>query len=224
MEIIDQVGSMFAVGPFYYYVVDTRNINLLHVSKGIRNVLGVPSSSFSLELLDDLIHPEDLAAIEKIIEFYSNTQEFELSNYKVSYLIRLKNFEGKYRTILNQSKILGDTIEPEQKKIINIHTDISHLKIEQDFQISFTCSNRPSYHFDLIKKKPIITEKATRNLSERERQVIKLTAEGKKAEEIARLLYISANTVNSHKRNIIKKHESKNMSQLIADLLRQGII
>jgi two-component system LytT family response regulator len=42
-------------------------------------------------------------------------------------------------------------------------------------------------------------------LSEREKSVLNHVLEGKSSSEIARLLYISKNTVNTHRRNILKK-------------------
>ncbi|GAB2763856.1 LuxR C-terminal-related transcriptional regulator [Salinimicrobium soli] len=225
LDLMNQVGSMFAVGPFYFYLVDIKDINLLYVSEGTRNVLGIPPSTFSLELLDDILHPDDVPIREKLIEFYSDTKKgFEISSYKVSYVLRLKNSEGQYRTILNQSKILGDTLDYDQSKIINIHTDISYLKASQDYQISFTCKEKPSYYLDIKKKKLQLGNRATDKLSERELDIIKHTAQGKRAEEIADHFFISVHTVNTHKRNIMKKYNCKNMSQLIADFLRKGLI
>lgn len=42
-------------------------------------------------------------------------------------------------------------------------------------------------------------------LSEREKSVLNHVLDGKSSREIARLLYISKNTVNTHRRNILKK-------------------
>lgn len=53
-------------------------------------------------------------------------------------------------------------------------------------------------------------------LSEREMTVLKFALEGKTSVEIAKLLYISPNTVNTHRRNILKKTAARS----IVDLLR----
>lgn len=53
-------------------------------------------------------------------------------------------------------------------------------------------------------------------LSERESEVIRYALEGKSSSEIADLLYISINTVNTHRRNILKKTGAKS----VLDLLR----
>ena len=52
-------------------------------------------------------------------------------------------------------------------------------------------------------------------LTGREREVLQLIAEGKSTSEIADILYISVNTVYSHRQGIMKKLDIHNMSDLI---------
>jgi DNA-binding NarL/FixJ family response regulator len=53
-------------------------------------------------------------------------------------------------------------------------------------------------------------------LSNREAEVLRYVLEGKNSKEIAELLYISINTVHTHRRNILKKTGSRS----VLDLLR----
>ena len=52
-------------------------------------------------------------------------------------------------------------------------------------------------------------------LSIREREVLKLLAEGKKTEEIAEILFISPHTVRRHRANIMEKLDINNLTDLI---------
>ena len=52
-------------------------------------------------------------------------------------------------------------------------------------------------------------------LSNHEKQIIKYVIEGKKSKEIASLLSITKNTVDTHRRNINKKLEISNNSSLV---------
>lgn len=56
-------------------------------------------------------------------------------------------------------------------------------------------------------------------LSNREMDVLDLITEGKKSKEIAKDLFISKTTVNTHRRNILKKTNSKSTSELLIKIL-----
>jgi DNA-binding NarL/FixJ family response regulator len=62
------------------------------------------------------------------------------------------------------------------------------------------------------------------SLSIREREVLKLLAEGKSAQEIAEVLYISVFTVRRHRHNIMKKLNIQNFSDLVKYAISQDYI
>lgn len=67
-------------------------------------------------------------------------------------------------------------------------------------------------------------EKETEILTLREREVLKLMAEGKKTNEIARALYISPYTVRRHRYNIMGKLDIKNLTDLVKYAISQHYI
>jgi DNA-binding NarL/FixJ family response regulator len=62
------------------------------------------------------------------------------------------------------------------------------------------------------------------NLTDREREMLKLVAEGYTAREIADMLVISLRTVETHKTNLMKKLSIRNKADLIRFAIRKGII
>jgi DNA-binding NarL/FixJ family response regulator len=61
-------------------------------------------------------------------------------------------------------------------------------------------------------------------LTLREKQVLKLVAEGKTSEEIAGLLFISARTVQNHRANVMKKLSLKRTADLVKYAIRHGYV
>jgi DNA-binding NarL/FixJ family response regulator len=59
-------------------------------------------------------------------------------------------------------------------------------------------------------------------LTTREREIIKLIAEGKSSRDIAGLLYISARTVQHHRANIMKKLNFKKTADLVKYAIQKG--
>ena len=61
-------------------------------------------------------------------------------------------------------------------------------------------------------------------MSTREREVLKLLAEGYNNKEIADFLIISIKTVETHRANIMKKNNFKNITELVLYAVRNNII
>ena len=73
----------------------------------------------------------------------------------------------------------------------------------------------------------LLSPKATQrqpSLSNREREIMSLLAEGLTGEEVADRLFLSAETVKTHVRNAMNKLEARNRVHAIAIALRQGEI
>ena len=61
-------------------------------------------------------------------------------------------------------------------------------------------------------------------LTNREREVLKLIAEGKSNEEAARILWISPRTVKVHRQNVMKKLDVHKVADLVKYAVRAGLI
>jgi two-component system, NarL family, response regulator NreC len=63
-----------------------------------------------------------------------------------------------------------------------------------------------------------------RSLSEREMEILRLLAKGHVAKEIASSLHISFRTVETHRRNIMRKLDLHNIAELTRHAIREGLI
>ncbi|WP_369685855.1 response regulator [Thermoflexus hugenholtzii] len=61
-------------------------------------------------------------------------------------------------------------------------------------------------------------------LSEREREILVLLAQGKSYQEIAQTLFISVKTVDFHRANLMRKLGLKNRAELVQFAMRRGLI
>lgn len=230
LQLIDQIATLFTAGSFYYYILNLDNLQMDFVHEGIQEVLGIKPGEFSIPKLIEVMYPEDLEMIrikELAAEnFLLNTiPQDEILLYKVAYLIRLQHSRGKYKTILHQAKAISVSAEGKIQQVIVVHTDISYLNAPFDHKISFISSKRPCY-FSIIPDTSLeLLKNSLKNiLSVREKEIIKKVAEGKSLNEIADLLFLSTHTVNTHKKNILRKSHCKNTTELIARCIREGII
>lgn len=75
----------------------------------------------------------------------------------------------------------------------------------------------------LAGKPPAESESRLDRITQRERQVLKLIAEGHKNKDIAEDLCISVKTVEKHRSNLMKKLDFHNASELTAFAIRNGL-
>jgi len=71
--------------------------------------------------------------------------------------------------------------------------------------------------------RPEDAKSAFRVLSEREREVLQLLAEGKPTKQVAKHLHISPKTVEAHRLRIMEKLEIDNIAQLTKYALQEGL-
>lgn len=88
----------------------------------------------------------------------------------------------------------------------------------------FYCGHVMGALLNRVVHKPEIEVDDTTSLSDREIEIIKLIADGFTTKDIAQQLYLSFHTVGTHRRNIFRKLNVRNSSELIIYSLRKGII
>lgn len=62
------------------------------------------------------------------------------------------------------------------------------------------------------------------NLSEREKEILKLVVKGKTAQEMADELFLSIHTIYTHRKNILKKLSCKNATELLNYAMSKGFV
>jgi DNA-binding NarL/FixJ family response regulator len=73
-------------------------------------------------------------------------------------------------------------------------------------------------------RKKMKTETTWDTITQREREVLKLLAEGFQNKEIAELLHISVKTVEKHRANIMSKLDLHNAAALTAYAIEKGLV
>jgi DNA-binding CsgD family transcriptional regulator len=229
-NVVDQVAGLFSAGSFYYYVLNFVNLQMEFVSDKIYEILGIDTTQLSLDKILNLLHPDDLNRMPEkestIGDFLFNKIPIEdIPLYKVVYLMRLRHNDGSYKTILHQAKALTVSDDGKIIRALGIHTDVSYLNIPVDHKVSFISTERPSYYSQQTGAKLELVDDGFNNLfTAREKEILKKIAEGETFIGIAQLLNVSPHTINTHKKNILKKTDCKNTTELIARCIRQGVI
>lgn len=230
VHTIEQVAALFSAGKFYYYILNFDTYQMEYVDNRIEDVLGISPKGHTLDRVFELIHPQDLQQMHKkeakVVDFILNKiPQDDILRYKVVYLIRLRHSDGSYKTILQQSKALTLSEDGKVQHVLGIHTDVTYQNVPVDHKISFIGDNRPSY-YGISTDEDFELKQHDYNLlfTPREKEILSNISKGKSFGEIAQLFNVSPHTINTHKKNILRKTDCKNTTELIARCVRLGVI
>jgi len=226
LEIHKKILSIFQVGDYYYFIFNVRNAEFGFISPEIKSILGYDPETLTADAFLSNIHPEDqpyfLNFENSLHHFFRQLPVEKIEKYKVRYDFRIKNSKDHYVRILHQLVIIQHDASGNITQSLGIHTDISYLKPE----------GRPVLSFIGLDGEPSFTDVQPRNIfaptkelfSKREKEVLKLLAEGKTSTNIALQLCASRHTIDTHRKNMLRKTGTHTSVDLIMKSVKEGWI
>ena len=205
-----------------YAVYDNNRNNFILQSEDQKNLFkDVIVDSSGMESHYNYIHPDDLAFVLETDNLtpivFSQFDTDEQMCIKVIYDFRIKNVSGGYSRYMHQVMIL----EQDKNKnpwlilvISNLINDRSTNSLPKRQAININTGK--VYSFDDQENITILTK--------RENQILSLIIQGYDNHTIASMLHISLSTINNHRRNIIDKTNTNNITNAILYCKRIGLI
>jgi len=223
------ITSLFCPGPHYYYIVDFFDRQIKQMSDSVEPILGISPSMATFDDIINTIHPDDMSFVAKAEEaayhhIYNIIGKENVLKYKVSYCLRSKVADGSYQLFNHQAIVLSVDENGGFGYALNIQTNINHI----------TTTNKRKVHLirlddqsDIIELQ-VDDEKDSNRLvpffSKRESEIINLITLGFTNDRIAERLFISPHTVKNHRKNILKKAEVRNSTELIVKCMNDGLL
>ncbi|MGB6083415.1 LuxR C-terminal-related transcriptional regulator [Moheibacter sp.] len=222
-EIIQQYMDIFHVGDCFYLIFNTQTAEMEYVDPKIISILGYNPEEFNLQLVMDSVHEEDIPYYfhyeKSAIRFFTNLDPSVILKYKFSYDYRIKTKDGEYKRVLQQ--VVPIYYFPEGgARTIGIFTDISHLNVQGIPKLSFIgMKGEPSYYNMHLQEEFRMTKNLFTN---RENQILNEVLKGVSSKEISEKLHISLLTVQTHRKNILKKSGCASLTELLTKSVREG--
>ncbi|SHG68752.1 regulatory protein, luxR family [Salegentibacter echinorum] len=234
-----RMADFMAPGKSYYYIANFQNLEIEMISNSVCEFIekdSVPENGIDFQEILALALPEEIEKIQRkervIRDFFIDYLPSEkVLDYKVLYTYVLMDHKGKRKVMLQQATPLSQDKQGRFVHVFSIHTDITHLTNQSVEEVSFLNIQGGKSYLNVCTKNGkfepgnhSINTGIEEVLSKRELEITKLIAEGLSAEEIAEKLFISIHTVRTHRKNILKRTNSKNIVQLVARTIAAGII
>lgn len=228
LQVHKYLLNIFHVGDYYYYIFNCGTASMEYISDSIKNVLHLNNCfEFTIEYLMENIHPEDLPYFldfeRKVTRFFNDLPPDKVLKYKVTYDYRLRTRAGEYKRVLQNTVTIQSDETGAVIRVVGVHTDITHLKKENGSTLSFIgLDGEPSYQ-DYARSADILP--VTKSIfTKRETELLKLLAAGKTSAAIASILFISKETVDRHRKNMLTKTGSGNTAELLMYATKEGLI
>ena len=170
------------------------------------------------------IHPDDLPVVldayKKTFRFLLGLPEEEKKDYKLILSFRQMDKNGRYLNVILQLVVL----ELDKKGniwLVLILDDLLPDKISFH-EVNRRLVNIKSGKICLFKNN--VEDKMKTILSTREIEVLRLVSKGFVSKEIADMLFLSVNTINNHRQNILEKVKATNTSEAVSYARNLGLL
>lgn len=208
----------------FFCLTNTQDLSCEYISKNMFSCLGLDPTEMKekgMRYFWSRIHPDDidpwLTGLNTLMNFTVNeisVKDRKQMSYTWNY--RFKNAKGDYINIIQNTTPLD--FDKDNKPIIGLaHYTILDPKIKMDVcaTAKFLNSNSEyeTKYFNNFSQRLL-----TDGVSVRERDIIRLLVLNNSSKEIAEKLFISSNTVDTHRRNILKKLNISSTGELVAML------
>ena len=206
----------------FFCVTNTQDLSFKYISKNLFACLGIDPKTLEtkgMRYFWSRIHPEDidkwLQALNTLMEFTLEKVD-ELDRNRMSYCwnYRFKHANGRYVNIIQNTTPLE--FDSQMKPIIGLaHYTVIHSKIVMPVTATAKYLNKNNA-YETIYYSNFSQKLLEGGLTNRERDIVRLLVLDYSSKKIAEKLNISPNTVDTHRRNILKKLNISSTGELVA--------
>lgn len=203
-----------ATGKFYF---DQRTLSML----------GFDSGQLAPEIAswESLSHPKEEHDVKKTLAAHISG---ETASYEIER--RLRHHDGHWVWILERGKIIRRTLDGTPLRMTGTLENITHRRqLEGEStkllsQIEVLMRNALRSPTDEVSELPIQRLKKTDGLTRRQLEVLRLVATGQTSSEIATTLNIARDTVETHRRDLMRRLGLHSVAELTKLAIQEGML
>lgn len=224
---IIELDKFLPYSSTFFCITNTQKLSFEYVSQNFVTCLGLNAEKLKqkgMRYFWNRIHPEDLeswlqALNELMIFTLENIPESDRHNANYTWNYRLKNAQDEYVNIIQNTTPL--TLDNNYKPIIGLaHYTVLDANLKMDVSASAKLLNDKN-EYETVYFNTYAQKLLSGGVSNRERDIIRLLIQDLSSKEIGSRLNISSHTVDTHRRNILKKLNISSTGELVG-ILKQN--
>ena len=234
IDVLELLFGNMAFGNSFVNVTDFRNYTFPYHSPGVLSVSGYRHEDIGgMEWLANSLHPDDNPVfMEYSVKILSYIQTLTIDQKRrtmINHCYRIKHGKtNRYIWIYQQHHLSHVDKNGSIVYSISLLTDVTHLLPNQtspSWSVTERLANGTTvFHIGSGSNHSSIFRLSKPFFTNREMEVLNLAARGFQTKEIASQLGVGYQTVVTYKKKLIKKTESKNMTEAIAYALNLGFL
>lgn len=220
-EIEQYLTTVQLWGNQFVYIHDMRSGRFFY--KGFDTCLGYEFDELTADFFVRNLHPADRSTYfnvsKALVSFVINNAPDLVpfsSSFQMNY--RVLKADGTYISILRQSTPFIKNEKNEVEAYLSFCTDIS--AISESSRVNWTILGPKSETFPRFLAEHLHQKRSL--FSDREQEILTLIIGGSSSAEIGEQLFISANTVNTHRKSLMRKASVNKTIDLIAFARENG--
>jgi DNA-binding CsgD family transcriptional regulator len=206
----------------YFVIGDLISMNIVYSSKRSLVKLGIDPALVNPYHFFEATHPDDIQRHSLgRAKVFKTAQDIFITGEGCSLLssnFRMRNPDGIYENTLYQCYVFFNRSPVNTVYLFQLLTNIEGFNKNDGFHYY---RGKDLYFFRYPDDELLMTGPP---FSDREFEIIQLVGQSMSSEQIAEKLFLSTHTVNTHRRNILKKTGKTNISDLIYSLKEEGLM
>ena len=221
--IMQELNPLMDCNDQMLIAMDLTATKIVFTSRQGFKMLGVdPATNTTLDMLNR-VHPDDLERFgrgrAKLLNLDKDLLLAQKGSALLSTNIRMLRPDQEYSNHLFQCYMFYSTLPHESVYYIQVNTNIDWYPMKSQ-EFHFYVGNDIS----LFRFPDEELLNLGLDLTCRELEILKLISSGRNSNDIAEKLCISVHTVNTHRSNILHKMDKPHISDVIFDLMNQGLL
>ncbi len=207
----------------YFFVGDLFQGRVLFTSQRSVEMIGVDPAKLTPYDQIQAVHPAEVHrntnGWAKLLHMANQLLDAKAGASLLSVNMKVRTPKGKYREVLFQCYAFYSRLPYETVYVLVVLTDIAWFKERSHGFHHYVGTDLANFRFPDRELLMI-----GHHFSPREFEILELVEKGLNSAEIADKLFISVNTVDTHRKNILAKTEKTHISDLIYELKDDGLL
>jgi DNA-binding CsgD family transcriptional regulator len=225
--IFEKLGEQMKAWDQSFHVADLLKIRILYCDPRMGPMIGLPYGTTAAEIDPSsfirVIHPEDSQrhdrALAKLISLGFSMRTGPDDSLYYCQHFRVKDLNGTFNTLLYQAYLFRTRDPVTNIYLLMVVTNINHFVKRNPGAFYYLGQERNFFRYpddEMLKRKI--------HLSPREISILDNISKGYSSEQIGAILFLSRHTIDTHRRNILKKNGAHSINELIYNLKDAGLL